>query len=64
MGRSMGRTICPIRFILKKKKQAQVAVMRKLLHAIWGMFTYDEPWNGEKFHPSARQAEGEPGLDK
>ncbi len=42
----------------KKKKQAQVAVMRKLLHAIWGMFTYDEPWNGEKFHPLARQAEG------
>ena len=30
---------------------ALVAVMRKLLHAIWGMFRYKQPFDGAKFHP-------------
>ena len=35
----------------KHKVLAQVAVMRRLLHAIWGMFHYDQAFDGEKFHP-------------
>ena len=34
----------------KKPLQAIVAVMRKLLHAIWGMFKSESKWNGEKFY--------------
>ena len=34
----------------KKKKQALVAVMRKLLRAIWGMLHYKRPWDGSKFY--------------
>lgn len=34
----------------KKPMQAIVAVMRKLLLAIWGMLKNDEDWNGEKFY--------------
>lgn len=34
----------------KKPKQAIVAVMRKLLLAIWGMFKSGENWDGEKFY--------------
>jgi len=34
----------------KKPLQAIVAVMRKLLLAIWGMFKHNTPWNGEKFY--------------
>lgn len=33
----------------KTKKQAIVAVMRKMLHAIWGMFKHDSMWDGKKF---------------
>ena len=33
----------------KKPIQAIVAIMRKLLLAIWGMWKNDEPWNGDKF---------------
>ena len=33
----------------KKPMQAIVAVMRKLLHAIWGMLKHDEDFDGEKF---------------
>ena len=33
----------------KKPLQALVAVMRKLLLAIWGMFKNNEEWNGDKF---------------
>ncbi|MGR9089818.1 MAG: transposase [Gammaproteobacteria bacterium] len=33
----------------KKPLQAIVAIMRKLLLAIWGMFKNNESWNGEKF---------------
>jgi transposase len=31
-------------------RQAQVAVMRKLLHAIWGILKHRTPWNGERFY--------------
>lgn len=31
-------------------RQAQVAVMRKLLHAIWGILKHRQPWNGERFY--------------
>ena len=34
----------------KKPLQAIVAVMRKLLHAIWGMLRYDQDFEGEKFY--------------
>ena len=34
----------------KKPIQAVVAVMRKLLHAIWGMFKNDEIFMGDKFY--------------
>jgi len=34
----------------KKPLQAIVAVMRKLLLAIWGMFKHKTPWDGEKFY--------------
>ena len=33
----------------KKPLQAVVAVMRKLLHAIWGMLKHDQDFDGEKF---------------
>ena len=31
-------------------RQAQVAVMRKLLHAIWGILKHRQPWDGERFY--------------
>jgi transposase len=34
----------------KKPMQAIVAIMRKLLLAIWGMFHNNEQWTGEKFY--------------
>ncbi len=37
----------------KKPLQALVAVMRKLLHAIFGMFKSDEEFDGEKFYKMA-----------
>ncbi|MCA9233649.1 MAG: IS110 family transposase, partial [Planctomycetales bacterium] len=37
----------------KKPKQVLVAVMRKLLLAIWGMFKSNQPWNGQKFYQIA-----------
>ena len=33
----------------KAKMQAITAVMRKLLHAIWGMLHHREEWDGNKF---------------
>ena len=33
----------------KAKMQANAAVMRKLLHAIWGMLQHREEWDGNKF---------------
>lgn len=33
----------------KKKLVALVAVMRKLIHAIWGMLHYGQPFDGSKF---------------
>ena len=35
----------------KPKLQALVAVMRKLLHAAWGMFQHDQPYDGAKLCP-------------
>jgi transposase len=35
----------------KAKLQALVAVMRKLLHAAWGMFRNDQPYDGAKLCP-------------
>ncbi len=37
----------------KKPLQAIVAVMRKLLHAIWGMLKHDQNFDGSKFYKSA-----------
>ncbi|MEE8207954.1 MAG: IS110 family transposase [Nitrosomonadaceae bacterium] len=34
----------------KKPLQAIVAVMRKLLHAIWGMLKSDSQWDGQRFY--------------
>lgn len=34
----------------KKPKQAIVAIMRKLLLAIWGMLKHGQPWDGNKFY--------------
>jgi len=34
----------------KAKLQAITAVMRKLLHALWGMLHHRQKWNGEKFY--------------
>ena len=34
----------------KTKMQANVAVMRKLLHAIYGMMKHDRDFEGEKFY--------------
>ena len=36
-----------------KPKQALVAVMRKLLHTIWGVWTHDQDFDGEKFYKIA-----------
>lgn len=38
----------------KKPLQALVAVMRKLLHAIWGMLHHRQPWDGNKFYRLTR----------
>lgn len=34
----------------KRKMQAIVAVMRKLLHALWGMLHHRQSWDGSKFY--------------
>jgi hypothetical protein len=34
----------------KKPLQAIVAVMRKMLLSIWGMFKYGKAWDGNKFY--------------
>jgi transposase len=39
----------------KKPMQAVVAVMRKLLHAIWGMLKHDQDFDGEKFFKMAKE---------
>jgi len=41
----------------KAKMQALVAVMRKLLHAIYGMFKHHQPYDGSKVHPLAPHQE-------
>ena len=40
----------------KAKLQALVAVMRKLLHAAWGMFHHDQSYDGAKLCPLASSA--------
>jgi len=40
----------------KCKMVALVAVMRKLLHAIFGMFKYDAPFDGAKLCPTPSRA--------
>ena len=39
----------------KPKKLANVAVMRKLLHSIWGMFEHNQQFDDEKFHKTKRK---------
>ena len=39
----------------KKPMQAVVAVMRKLLHAIWGMLKHDQDFDGNKFFKLAEK---------
>ena len=39
----------------KKPLQAIVAVMRKLLHSIWGMFRHDQDFEGKKFYRTTPQ---------
>ena len=34
----------------KTKRAAQTAVMRKLLHSIWAIMKYRQPWDGNKFY--------------
>jgi transposase len=34
----------------KSKRAAQTAVMRKLLHSIWGILKHRQPWDGNKFY--------------
>jgi hypothetical protein len=41
----------------KAKLQALVAVMRKLLHAIFGMFKHDQTYDGSKIYPLLPQPE-------
>lgn len=36
----------------KKRKQAVIAVMRKMLHALWGMLRHETNFNAELFHTS------------
>jgi transposase len=35
----------------KKKKVALIAIMRRLLHALWGMFHHQQDFNPQLFHP-------------
>ena len=37
----------------KKPLQAIVAVMRKLLHSIWGIWYYEQDFDGQKFYKTA-----------
>ena len=39
----------------KKPKQAVIAVMRKLLHAIWGMLTHAQDFDPTKFYQLPKQ---------
>jgi transposase len=41
----------------KCKMVALVAVMRKLLHAVYGMFKHNEPFNGDKLYPALKQTQ-------
>ncbi|MCH8070304.1 MAG: IS110 family transposase [Proteobacteria bacterium] len=39
----------------KSKRAAQTAVMRKLLHSIWAIMKYRQPWDGNKFYRITEQ---------
>lgn len=43
----------------KKPLQANVAIMRKLLHAIWGMWRTDTTWDPARFRPVRRELAAE-----
>ncbi|MCO4764287.1 MAG: IS110 family transposase [Myxococcales bacterium] len=43
----------------KPRKVAVVAVMRKLLHAVWGIVRSDQPWDSARFYRLADDAESE-----
>ena len=40
----------------KRNMQAIVAVMRKLLHALWGMLHHRQAWDGSKFYVITQSA--------
>ena len=44
----------------KPKMVAIVAVMRKLLHAIYGMFRHDQDFDGEKFYATSPTSSATP----
>jgi transposase len=44
----------------KKPMQAVVAVMRKLLHAIWGMLKHAQDFDGNKFFKLTKLTERTP----
>jgi transposase len=46
----------------KAKRQVHVAIMRKLLHAIWGMFRHQRPWDSSKLFAAAVGAVGAEGI--
>ena len=37
----------------KKPMQGVIAVMRKLLHSIWGILQHNQDFDGEKFYKMA-----------
>ena len=37
----------------KKSMQALIAVMRKLVHSNWGVWTYNQDFDGQKFYKIA-----------
>lgn len=41
----------------KPRKVAVVAVMRKLLHAVWGIFRSGQPWESSRFYRLAVEPE-------
>lgn len=40
----------------KRPMQAITAVMRKMLHALWGMLQHNQPWDGSKFYSTPTEA--------
>ncbi len=44
----------------KTPRQAQVALMRKLLHGVWGMLHYDQDFDGNRLFPPPREDKPRP----